>query len=92
MGKMKLQFIAVLLLILPLTALTAILSPAFAAIAVNLSVGFAPPQLMVYSQPPIPRPGYLWMPGYWAWNGTAYYWVPGIWVLPPRAGLLWTPP
>jgi hypothetical protein len=92
MGRTKSPFLATLLLILPLPALTAVFSPASAAIAVNLSVGIAPPPLLVYAQPPIPRPGYLWMPGYWAWNGTAYYWVPGVWVLPPRAGLLWTPP
>lgn len=92
MGGTKSQFLAALLLILPLTALTTVLSRAFAAVAVNLSVGFAPPPLEVYEQPSIPGPGYLWMPGYWAWNGTAYYWVPGTWVLPPRVGLLWTPP
>lgn len=92
MGRTKSVFFAALLLILPLPALTLVFSPASAAIAVNLSVGFAPPPLLVYAQPPIPRPGYLWMPGYWAWNGAAYYWVPGVWVLPPRAGLLWTPP
>jgi WXXGXW repeat (2 copies) len=57
------------------------------------SVGIAPPVLPVYVQPPIPGPGYLWTPGYWAWNEEIgeYYWVPGAWVLPPRVGLLWTP-
>jgi hypothetical protein len=43
----------------------------------------------VYVQPPIPGPGYVWTPGYWAWDGS-YYWVPGTWVLAP-VGLLWTP-
>ena len=90
MTRTRSQFFAVLLLLLPLTAATAILSPAFAAITV--SVGFAPPPLRVYAQPPVPGPGYLWMPGYWAWSGTAYYWVPGAWILPPKLGLLWTPP
>ncbi len=33
-----------------------------------LSVGIAPPALPVYVQPPIPAPGYIWTPGYWAWN------------------------
>ena len=43
-------------------------------------------------QPPIPEPGYLWVPGYWAWDdNTGYYWVPGTWVLPPEPALLWTP-
>jgi WXXGXW repeat (2 copies) len=51
----------------------------------------APPPLPVYSQPALPGPGYLWIPGYWAWNGQTYYWTPGYWMLPPAAGLLWTP-
>jgi len=59
---------------------------------VGISVGIAPPALPVYVQPPIPEPGFLWNPGYWAWNGTGYYWVPGTWVRPPRIGVLWTPP
>ena len=58
-----------------------------------VSIGIAPPALPVYTQPVIPGPGYLWTPGYWAWNADAsdYYWVPGAWVLSPRPGLLWTP-
>jgi hypothetical protein len=60
-------------------------------IGVGISVGFPPPMLPVYVQPVIPAPGYIWTPGYWAWNGVAYYWVPGTWVLPPYYGALWTP-
>ena len=51
----------------------------------------APPPLPVYAQPPIPRPGYLWTPGYWGYGVAGYYWVPGVWVLPPAVGFLWTP-
>ena len=51
----------------------------------------APPPLPDYEQPPIPASGYLWTPGYWAWNTYDYYWVPGTWVEPPQRGLLWTP-
>ena len=52
-----------------------------------------PPPLPVYDQPPIPRYGYVWTPGYWDWSDDAddYYWVPGTWVEPPDTGLLWTP-
>jgi hypothetical protein len=60
-------------------------------IGVGVSVGFPPPLLPVYVQPVIPATGYIWTPGYWAWNGVAYYWVPGTWVLPPYYGALWTP-
>ncbi len=58
---------------------------------VFLSVGFAPPALPVYVQPPLPAPGYIWTPGYWAYGDAGYYWVPGVWVQPPSVGLLWTP-
>jgi WXXGXW repeat (2 copies) len=59
---------------------------------VDVSVDVEPPPLPVYDQPPIPDPGYMWVPGYWAWDdATGYYWVPGTWVLPPEPELLWTP-
>jgi hypothetical protein len=51
-----------------------------------------PPPLQDYEQPPCPEDGYLWTPGYWAWNADGgYFWVPGDWVQPPRVGVLWTP-
>lgn len=52
----------------------------------------APPPLPDYDQPPVPGPGYVWTPGYWAYNNVDYYWVPGTWVEPPQIGYLWTPP
>jgi hypothetical protein len=61
------------------------------AIGVGISVHVAPPALPVYVQPPLPAPGYLWTPGYWAYGEAGYYWVPGVWVQPPRVGVLWTP-
>lgn len=64
---------------------------AFAQISVGISVNFAPPALPVYEQPVCPGDGYIWTPGYWAWDGFEYYWVPGTWVLAPRVGFLWTP-
>jgi hypothetical protein len=61
---------------------------------VDISVGFAPPVLPVYEQPPCPVAGYIWTPGYWGYGYDVgdYYWVPGAWVAPPTVGLLWTPP
>ena len=58
---------------------------------VFISVNFAPPVLPVYVQPPLPAPGFIWTPGYWAYGDAGYYWVPGVWVHPPRVGVLWTP-
>lgn len=59
---------------------------------VFISVGFAPPALPVYVQPPCPQPGWMWTPGYWAYGPDGYYWVPGTWVPAPYVGALWTPP
>jgi hypothetical protein len=49
--------------------------------------------LPVYEQPICPGDGYLWTPGYWAYDDSIsdYYWVPGTWVLAPQEGYLWTP-
>jgi hypothetical protein len=67
--------------------------PARAQITVDVSVEVAPPPLPYYEQPVIPADGYIWVPGYWAWDATVgdYYWVPGTWVEPPQPELLWTP-
>ena len=58
---------------------------------VVISVRIGPPLLPVYAQPICPAPGYIWVPGYWAWSPDEYYWVPGTWVLAPEPGFLWTP-
>ena len=68
------------------------ISKASAQVSVDVSVGIAPPPLPVYVQPPCPVDGYLWQPGYWAYDDPdGYYWVPGVWVSPPDPGYLWTP-
>jgi len=68
-----------------------VISAAPAHAGVFVSVGIAPPALPVYEQPPLPAPGFIWTPGYWAYGDAGYYWVPGVWVHPPSVGLLWTP-
>ena len=79
---------------LPAFALTALLflglPQASSSAEVVVSIGIAPPPIPVYVQPLCPGPGYIWVPGYWAYD-SGYYWVPGEWVLPPRIGFLWTP-
>ena len=74
-----------------LGATAAPFAPAAAQIGINVSVTVAPPELPVYEQPPLPAPGYIFTPGYWAYGDDGYYWVPGTWVEPPQPGLLWTP-
>jgi hypothetical protein len=64
-----------------------------AQLSTDIRVNIAPPPLPYYEQPVIPAEGYLWVPGYWAWDeaDADYYWVPGTWVEPPQPELLWTP-
>ena len=76
---------------LMLLALLVSLIPASSYAGVFISVGFAPPVLPVYVQPPCPEPGLMWTPGYWAYGPDGYYWVPGAWVPAPYEGALWTP-
>lgn len=58
----------------------------------SATVSFGPPALPVYDQPLCPGDGYLWIPGYWAYDpDDGYYWVPGTWVEAPENGYLWTP-
>jgi hypothetical protein len=69
----------------------ALSAASFAQIGVSITIG--PPPLPVYEQPPCPGEGYLWTPGYWAYDydDDDYYWVPGTWVLAPEIGFFWTP-
>ncbi len=67
--------------------------PAASYAGIFVSIGFgAPPPLPIYVQPELPAAGYIWTPGYWAYDEDGgYYWVPGAWVLAPYPGALWTP-
>jgi WXXGXW repeat (2 copies) len=84
--KMKTRLYTVVLAALTFVGLS--LTSALAQ--VGISIGIAPPPIPIYTQPYPPGLGYIWTPGYWAYD-TDYYWVPGAWVLPPRVGFLWTP-
>ena len=76
-----------------LLALLIVAIPAASFGQIGISVPIGPPALPVYDQPICPGDGYLWTPGYWAYDDSIadYYWVPGTWVLPPEEGFLWTP-
>lgn len=60
---------------------------------VRIAVAFGPPVIPVYAQPDCPGDGYIWTPGYWAYDDSVadYYWVSGTWVEAPEVGYLWTP-
>jgi hypothetical protein len=89
-----LNSIRLLVAAVAMLALTSVLPASVTAqVSVGISVGFPPPELPVYTQPICPGEGYIWAPGYWAWDSDDedYYWVPGTWVLAPEVGFLWTP-
>src|SRR5215831_20452030 len=88
-----LQSAAIALAIAFGSGVAAIPPSAQAYVSVGISVGFAPPPLPIYAQPPIPGPDYIWTPGYWGWDPVVYdyYWIPGTWIVAPAPGLLWTP-
>jgi len=54
----------------------AVASPAIARDNVAFAVSVGPPPPRVEYVPP-PRPGYVWAPGYWNWNGHHHVWVKG---------------
>lgn len=82
------RFIFSVLLIVGILAIPA---ASQAQVAVGVSIRIGPPALPVYAQPICPGPGYIWIPGYWAYGDDGYFWVPGTWVIAPEPGLLWTP-
>ena len=78
-------------LLIVLAAVAMAPTPSSAA-QLSVSIRIGPPPLPVYDQPLCPGPGYIWTPGYWAYDPVdGYYWVPGTWVMAPAPGLLWTP-
>ncbi|MDY4295045.1 MULTISPECIES: hypothetical protein [unclassified Xanthomonas] len=64
-------------------------APAQAREVVELSVRAAPPPPRV--ERVVVRPGYVWMPGYWQWNGRHHVWVAGRYVV-ERPGYVYVGP
>jgi hypothetical protein len=54
-------------------------------------VRVGPPAPIVEARVVAPGPGYIWVPGYYVWNGAAYAWRPGRWERAPRARAVWVP-
>lgn len=50
-------------------------TPSYSAIEIEI----APPVPRVVEVPP-PRPGFVWAPGFWAWNGHEHVWHEGRWI------------
>jgi hypothetical protein len=94
-GRISMRIVrsSALLLMLGAASIVGFSPVAQAQLSIDVRVSVAPPPLPYYEQPVIPAEGYLWIPGFWAWDEAAadYYWVPGTWVEPPQRELLWTP-
>ncbi len=56
-----------------------LLAPAAAWPQVSVSINIAPPPLPLYAQPLVRGEGYIWTPGYWAFEGAGYLWHVGYW-------------
>lgn len=53
-------------------------------------VAVAPPPAQVEYVGPPPVAGYIWIGGFWAWQGNRHVWRPGHWDA-PRPGQHWVP-
>ena len=76
-------------IIIVLCTMAVLSTPAVARVNLNLGIEVAPPPPQV-EVVPAPRPGYVWAPGYWAWEGGRHVWVGGHWVS-VRRGYYWVP-
>lgn len=57
----------------------------------STTVALRPPAPIVEVATVAPSPGYVWVDGYWSWNGYDYEWVHGYWDRPPVVGHVWHP-
>jgi hypothetical protein len=62
--------------------------PVAAQLPPDHEITTAPPQVIVEAVP-APRIGFLWLPGYWGWEGRRHVWIPGRWTN-ERPGYVWT--
>jgi hypothetical protein len=70
-------------------AVAAATMPAVSEARVSFDLSIAPPAPLVEGVP-APRPGYVWAPGYWTWQGERYNWIAGSW-MKERPGYRWEP-
>jgi hypothetical protein len=55
----------------------------------TFDVAEAPPEPLIEIVPAAPGDDFVWVNGYYAWNGTRYVWVRGHWAIRPRVGWVW---
>lgn len=54
-----------------------------------VTVSVTPPAPLEEIAPEAPVAGYVWVGGYWQWNGTDYQWVQGHWEGAPQPDYVW---
>lgn len=69
---------------------TGFTSVAHAGVNLNIDIGVPPPERR-YEPVPAPREGFVWVEGYWGWNGRRHEWVEGRWE-PVRRGYVYRQP
>lgn len=84
MSPQSTRLSAVLLLALG----SSLLAP-LAEARVDLEINVGPPAPRVLVAPP-PRPGYVYAPGYWQWQGHEHVWMEGRWIA-EHPGRHWVP-
>lgn len=87
---MKKRSLLTALAVLSLSALAplpALAGVQFGSIVVEIGVPPPPPRVEVV---PVPRPGYVWTPGQWVWDGYRHAWIEGHWTM-VRAGYAYVP-
>jgi hypothetical protein len=74
-----------------IAAATGAMAPAAtAAVQWGVTVNIAPPVPMLVVAPP-PRPGYVWVPGYWGWSNGRHVWLNGSWLRERPGYAYWQP-
>ncbi len=63
-------------------------APVEARISADIDIKVAPPAPRY--EEVVVRPGYVWAPGYWRWEGGQHVWIRGAYV-PERPGYFWEP-
>jgi hypothetical protein len=55
--------------------------PPSKTVATQTTTTQPPPEYLVEEdQPPPPSAHFVWVPGFWYWDGVQYFWMPGRWV------------
>lgn len=80
-------FLAAAAISTPALVAPAMFTPAAAQIGLDVIIG-VPPPAPIFETVPVPRPGYVWAPGYWRWEHDRHVWSAGHY-MEARRGAYW---